>query len=74
MLAVLDLVLISAFWGLGFSVLIGFRLLVWGFRVSGLRGLRVSGLVLRVSCLITWEFPKIRGTLFWGPCNKDPTM
>ena len=21
-----------------------------------------------------WEFPKIRGTLFWGPYNKDPTM
>ena len=19
-----------------------------------------------------WEFPKIRGTLFWGPYNKDP--
>ena len=22
----------------------------------------------------TWEFPKIRGTLFWGPSNKDPTI
>ena len=22
----------------------------------------------------TWEFPKIRGTVFWGPYNKDPTM
>ena len=21
-----------------------------------------------------WEFPKIRGTLFWGPCNQDPTI
>ena len=21
-----------------------------------------------------WEFPKIRGTLFWGPCNEDPTI
>ena len=20
-----------------------------------------------------WDFPKIRGSLFWGPCNKDPT-
>ena len=19
-----------------------------------------------------WEFPKIRGTVFWGPYNKDP--
>ena len=23
---------------------------------------------------VMWEFPKIRGTLSWGPCNKDPTM
>ena len=21
-----------------------------------------------------WEFPEIRGTLFWGPYNKDPTI
>ena len=21
-----------------------------------------------------WEFPKIRGTLFWGPYKKDPTV
>ena len=21
-----------------------------------------------------WEFPKIRGTLFWGPQNEDPTI
>ena len=21
-----------------------------------------------------WEFPKIRGTLFWGPYYKDPTI
>ena len=21
-----------------------------------------------------WEFPKIRGTLFWGPENKDPSI
>ena len=20
-----------------------------------------------------WDFPKVRGTLFWGPYNKDPT-
>ena len=20
------------------------------------------------------EFPKIRGTLFWGPCNNDPAI
>ena len=24
--------------------------------------------------LVKWEFPKIRGTLFSGPCNKDPTI
>ena len=22
---------------------------------------------------ILWEFPEIRGTLFWGPDSKDPT-
>ena len=21
-----------------------------------------------------WEFPKIRGTVYWGPYNKDPTI
>ena len=21
-----------------------------------------------------WEFPKIRGTLFWGPFSQDPTI
>ena len=21
-----------------------------------------------------WEFPKMRGTLFWGPYNQDPTI
>ena len=21
-----------------------------------------------------WEFPKIRGTVFWGPYDKDPTI
>ena len=26
-----------------------------------------------VSSESLWEFPKIRGTLFWGPDNKDPT-
>ena len=23
---------------------------------------------------ITWGLPKIRGALFWGPYNKDPTI
>ena len=21
-----------------------------------------------------WEFPKIRGTIFWGPYKKDPSI
>ena len=25
-------------------------------------------------CTDIWEFPKIRGTVFWGPYNKDPTI
>ena len=24
--------------------------------------------------LVIWDFPKIRGTLFWSPYNKDPTI
>ena len=23
---------------------------------------------------VIWEFPKMRGTLFWDPYNKDPTI
>ena len=23
---------------------------------------------------LTWEFPKIRGTLYFGPYNQDPTV
>ena len=30
--------------------------------------------VSKSSGCATWEFPKIRGTLFWGPYNKDPTI
>ena len=26
------------------------------------------------SSVQSWEFPKIRGTLFGGPYNKDPTI
>ena len=43
MLAVLDLVLISAFWGLGFSVLIGFRVLGLGFSGFGIKGAQGRG-------------------------------
>ena len=32
----------------------------------GAQDLKSQGLGFRI-----WEFPKIRGTLFWGPCNKD---
>ena len=28
----------------------------------------------RVLGYIIWEFPKIWGTLFWGPYNEDPTI
>ena len=47
------------------------KLRVWqGFRFQG-RGARgrpgSAGLPI-------WEFPEIRGTLFWGPYNKDPTI
>ena len=34
----------------------------YGFRIQRLRS---EGI---------WEFPKIRGTLFWGRFNKDPTI
>ena len=30
--------------------------------------------VERLDSKSKWEFPKIRGTLFWGPYNKDPTI
>ena len=47
----------------------GFRRLLQGlgFRAPGARG-RVQGFSG------VWEFPKIRGTLFWGPYDKDPTI
>ena len=31
---------------------------------------KISSTTFRTS----WEFPKIRGTLFGGPYNKDPTI
>ena len=34
---------------------------------QGLDSQRVVGFTI-------WEFPKIRGTLFWGPCYRDPTI
>ena len=37
---------------------------VAGYSMAGFLGVR--GVMIG-------EFPKIRGTLFWGPYNKDPT-
>ena len=28
----------------------------------------------KASAAFIWTFPRIQGTLFWGPCKKDPTM
>ena len=54
--------------------------------VQGL-GLKIIDAIFRVDKLpfggggvrmyeefLIWEFPKIRGTLFGGPYNKDPTI
>ena len=27
-----------------------------------------------VATTLIWGFPKIRGTVFWGPYNMDPTI
>ena len=54
-----------------------------GFRVyvSGLKGRSESSYSrlgrdegLLSNSIPLWEFPKIRGTFFWGPYNKDPTI
>ena len=42
----------------------------------------LSVLILQVGCvrvtsqlvINSWEFPKVRSTLFWGPYNNDPTI
>ena len=34
--------------------------------------IRLYGFTVQV--LSIWEFPKIRGTVFWGPYNKDPAI
>ena len=39
------------------------------FRASLVLQQRVS-----LGFLELWEFPKIGGTLFWGPSNMDPTI
>ena len=37
------------------------------------RNLSLASLLGLLQNLI-WEFPKIGGTLVWGPYNKDPTI
>ena len=44
-----------------------------GVRRFVVGGLGVSGLA-HPHPTAEWEFPKIRGTSFWGPYNKDPTI
>ena len=71
----------GAFWGFEFRVLDSY-LRCWGFRLTGVeffgRFGRICGVSgfrsIRVSGGRMWEFPKIRGTLFWGPYSKDPTI
>ena len=42
------------------------------FRSAGLSDRQSIGRLIHH--FLKWEFPKIRGTLFWGPYNKDPTI
>ena len=49
----------------------------WSLRLLRLRcGWGKLGLLSAVHVVVVavWGFPKIRGTLFWGPHNKDPTI
>ena len=43
-----------------------------GFYSRGLQGF--DGGLHRGCVRLIWEFPKIGGTLFWAPYNKDPTI
>ena len=45
-----------------------------GLPVQRLRFKALQRLPLSVYEVSIREFPKIRGTLFWGPCDKDPTV
>ena len=47
-----------------------------GEAVQNEKGCVVKGVAQSLSDPLTpmWEFPKIGGTLFGGPCNKDPTI
>ena len=44
----------------------GCELQVWGVKYVEKLKLVCVGFI--------WGFPKIRGTLFWAPYNKDPTI
>ena len=50
---------------LSFCKSVGFRVKLSGF-CEGSLDIYVGG--------CQWEFPKIGGTLFWGPYNKNPTI
>ena len=43
-------------------------------QVVGTWTLRVRGLWSRWVAFDKWGFPKIGGTLFWGPYNEDATV
>ena len=44
---------------------------VWGSKLA--EGPRAVG-ACDIPIVTIWEFPKMRGTLVWGPYNKDPTI
>ena len=51
-----------------------FGLLVLTYRASGRQDVELWAQSSPGMAGITWEFAKNRGTLFWGPDNKDPTI
>ena len=49
-------------------------LLALTYRASGRQDVELWAQSAPGMAGITWEFPKNRGTLFWGPDIKDPTI
>ena len=54
-------------------------IMVCGFGFGALHGAQTRSTGGNECCTLKaptseWEFPKIGGTLFWGPSNKDPTI
>ena len=47
-------------------------LAVWLNHAEYLGSLSGSTLFPNLRCI--WEFPKISGTVFWGPYKKDPSI